>query len=418
MQKISHKLSLATCTLLGGAQQAQAEAIDNAWDLDSSILYYSEADDRVSVTKAMAFLSGDLSARDSINVNLVLDTMSGATPTGAVKSQSSSVTSFTGASGASAAIDGGASVDRVHFSDTRLGIALSWDHQLNRTHSISYGGSLSVEKDYQSYGASINYSIDSADRAYTYTFGLATSWDQIYRKTDGTPEPLSSVEDNSIFSDGERYSYDLLAGITRVFNKKTIAQLNYTLSYSDGYHTDPYKVISQVRLVEDSGTGEFAWAELARYYESRPNSRLRHVVFTSMAHQYGGAGETLHADYRLYTDDWGINSHTITLRHKTPLAKQSYIEPHIRYYQQSAADFYLHSILDDGNSPVVLPEYASADNRLAETTGITLGMEYGQQLAGGKLRIRGEYINWQHQDAEYDETAAVVLQLSYQKRFD
>jgi len=33
------------------------------------------------------------------------------------------------------------------------------------------------------------------------------------------------------------------------------------------------------------------------------------------------------------------------------------------------------------------------------------------------LRVRDEYINWQYQDAGYDETAAVVLQLSSQKRF-
>ena len=119
-----------------------------------------------------------------------------------------------------------------------------------------------------------------------------------------------------------------------------------------------------------------------------------------------------------YTDDWGITSHTIDLRHKTPLSKISYIEPHIRYYQQSAADFYLHSILDDGTNPVVLPEYASADYRLAATTGLTLGAEYGIELAGGTLRARGEYINWQHEDSEYDETAAIVLQVSYQKLFD
>lgn len=416
MKNIKTKLSIATCSLLGGAQQAQA--VDNAWDLDSSLLYYSEADGRVDVTKAMAFLSGDLSPEDSININLVLDTMSGATPTGAVKSQSSSVTSFTGASGASSTIDGGASVDRVNFSDTRMGVALAWNHELNRTDIISYGGSLSVEKDYQSYGASINYSTDSADRSKTYTFGFAGSFDQIYRKTDGTPEPLSNVEDNNILSDGERYSYDLIAGISKVFNKKTVAQLNYTLSYSDGYHTDPYKVISQVRLVEDTTSNEFAWTELERYYEARPDSRLRHAIFTSMAHQYGATGETMHLDYRLYTDDWGITSHTIDLRHKTPLSKISYIEPHIRYYQQSAADFYLHSILDDGTNPVVLPEYASADYRLAATTGLTLGAEYGIELAGGTLRARGEYINWQHEDSEYDETAAIVLQVSYQKLFD
>ncbi|MCW8936296.1 MAG: DUF3570 domain-containing protein [Gammaproteobacteria bacterium] len=417
MNNIKSNLSIATCTLLGGTAQ-QANAIENSWDLDSSLLYYSEDDDRVSVTKAMAFLTGDLSSDDTVNVNLVLDTMSGATPTGAVRSKNSSV-SFSSASGAgSSTVDGG-SVDRVNFSDTRLGIALSWAHSQDRLTTLTYGGSLSVEKDYQSYGASINYSLDSEDRLTTYTAGFAGSFDEIYRKTDGTPEPLSFVDDNNMFSNGERYSYDFILGVSKVLNRKTIGQLNYTISYSDGYHTDPYKVISEASLVEDTDTGEFAWAELNRYYEARPDNRLRHVIFTSMAHQYGDTGETVHASYRFYTDDWGISSNTIDLTHRTPLSAKSYIEPHFRYYQQSAADFFLHSFVnEDVSTPIILPEFASSDYRLDEGLGITTGIEYGTKLSGGNFRARIEFINWQYEEAEYDETKALVLQVSYQKLFD
>jgi len=94
-----------------------------------------------------------------------------------------------------------------------------------------------------------------------------------------------------------------------------------------------------------------------------------------------------------------------------------YIEPHFRYMQQSAADFFMHSIVDDGVNPVELPQYASADYRLDEAVGITFGLEYGMKLAGGNFRVRNEFINWQYADAEYDETKAVVLQVSYQKLF-
>jgi len=417
MNNIKSKLSIATCTLLGGTVQ-QANAIENSWDLDSSFLYYGEADDRVVVKKAMAFLTGDISAEDTVNVNLVLDTMSGATPTGAVRSKNSSV-SFSSASGAGSSTVDGASVDRVHFSDTRLGIALSWAHSQDRLTTLTYGGSLSVEKDYQSYGASINYSLDSEDRLTTYTVGFAGSYDEIYRKTDGTPEPLSRVEDASIFSNGERYAYDFILGVSKVLNRKTIAQLNYTVSYSDGYHTDPYKVISEVNLVQDTDSGEFAWAELDRYYEARPDTRLRHAIFTSMAHQYGESGETVHASYRFYTDDWGISSNTIDLTHRTPLSANSYIEPHFRYYSSSAADFFVHSFNNiDVSTPIELPQYASADYRLDQSIGLTTGIEYGKQMYGGSFRTRLEYINWQYEEAEYDETKALVLQFSFQKLFD
>ncbi len=416
MNNVKNKLSVATCSLLGSVAP-QAEAIENAWDLDSSFLFYSEADDRVTVRKLIALLTGDISNEDTVNVNLVLDTMSGATPTGAVRSKNSSV-SFSSASGAGSSTIDGASVDRVNFSDTRLGIALSWAHMVNRLSTLNYGGSLSVEKDYQSYGLSLSYNRDTEDRLTTYTLGFAGSLDQIFRKTNGTPEPLSRVSDAIIFSDGERFTYDFIMGVSKVLNRKTVAQLNYTLGYSDGYHTDPYKVISEVNLVEDTTTGEFAFAELDRYYEARPDTRLRHAIFTSMAHQYGDSGETVHATYRFYTDDWGVSSNTFDLTHRTPLFSSSYIEPHFRYYQQSAADFFVHSFVnEDLSTPLVLPEFASADYRLDAATAVTVGIEYGMKLSSGTFRSRLEFVNWQYEEAEYDETKALVFQISYQKLF-
>ncbi|MCW9013249.1 MAG: DUF3570 domain-containing protein [Gammaproteobacteria bacterium] len=412
MKSIKDKLSIATCTLLtGGAHQAQA--IDNAWDLDTSYLYYGEADDRVTVNKAIANLSGDITDNDRVTINLVLDTMSGATPTGAVESETSSVT-FSSASGAGGSTATGGAPDIADFSDTRLGFSLSWEQTISRLRKLTYGGNLSVEKDYHSYGANATLNQDTEDRGTTYTAGLAVTYDEIFTKTGGTPDPLGRVEDGVTFGDGERYTYNAIVGVSKVLNKKTVAQLNYNITYSDGYHTDPYKVISEVRLVGDSETNAFAFAETDRYYESRPGSRLRHALFTSMAHQYGEKGEVVHLSYRYYFDDWDISAHTIDLTHRTPLGLGRYIEPHFRFHMQSSAEFFMHSILDDG-SP--LPEFASADYRLDQSTGYTIGAEYGQPWKGGNLRIRLEQMEQNFEDAEYDENSALIFQVSYQKLF-
>jgi len=141
MKSIKQKLSLATCTLISGGSQS-AFAIDNAWDLDSSYLYYSEADDRVSVNKAIAKLSGDITDDDRATISLVLDTMSGATPSGTVRSKTSSVSTFTSASGASTNIGGSTSPDKVDFSDTRLAFSLDWEHNQSRLTKLNYGANL------------------------------------------------------------------------------------------------------------------------------------------------------------------------------------------------------------------------------------------------------------------------------------
>ncbi len=416
MKSIKEKLSLATCTLLAGGAH-QAHAIDNAWDLDSSFLYYAEGDDRVQVAKAIAKLTGDVSDDDTATINLVLDTMSGSTPSGAVRSNSSAI-SFTSASGAGGITAEGTVPDIVEFSDTRLGFSLDWEHSVSRLRKMKYGGSLSVENDYQSYGASVALTQDTEDRSKTYSAGLAVSYDKIFRKTGGTPEPLTSTDSNSILSDGERYIYDAIIGMTKVLNKRTVGQLNFGITYSDGYHTDPYKVISVVDLVSqsDPSVGEFTYGEIDRLYEGRPTSRLRSVIYTALSHQYGEHNEVVHASYRYYQDDWGISAHTFDLTHRRPVGTSSFLEPHFRFYTQTAADFFMHHI--DYSPTAPLPEYASADYRLDAIIGTTIGLNFGMDMgSSSKLRLRAEYINWQYEDAEYSENSAIVLQASYRKVF-
>ena len=88
------------------------------------------------------------------------------------------------------------------------------------------------------------------------------------------------------------------------------------------------------------------------------------------------------------TDDWGIDSHTVEARLRWPIGEFSYIEPQLRYYTQSAADFYRSSLLD--GDP--LPSFASADSRLADFDGVTLGLKYGHRtVSGNEWSARVEY---------------------------
>lgn len=410
MKSIREQLTIAACTTLGSIQQAHA--IDNAWDIDSSYLYYSESDDRVKVSKAILQIKGDLTDADMASATWVIDTMSGATPSGAVRSENSSVTT-TSASGAGASSLSGARPDLVDFSDTRLAFMLAWAHQQNRLLTVNYGGSISVENDYQSYGASMSVNQDNADRSNTYTLGASVSYDRIFRKTGGTPAPLSRVEDEMFYDNAEKYVYEAIAGVSHVFNRKTVAQLNYNVIYADGYQTDPYKVISMANIVGISSDTTFAYGEIDRFYESRPVTRLRNVLYSSLAHQYGGANEVIHLSYRYYSDDWDVVAHSIDLTHRRPVGENGYIEPHVRLYTQTAANFFVHHL--EYGEP--LPPFASADYRLDAMQSVTAGFLYGQTVNDGKLRIRLEYIDQQFDKAEYDENRAIVLQISYNKQF-
>ena len=77
------------------------------------------------------------------------------------------------------------------------------------------------------------------------------------------------------------------------------------------------------------------------------------------------------------TDDWGIKSHTLDLRYRFELGNDSYLEPNVRFYTQTAADFY-HYFLVQGQAT---PQFASADPRLGQFDATTFGIKYGKALS-------------------------------------
>jgi hypothetical protein len=169
---------------------------------------------------------------------------------------------------------------------------------------------------------------------------------------------------------------DWLIGVTQVVNRHTIVQLNYSRSQSDGYLTDPYKVLSVVDPVTGNPAPGPMGSSLYRYlYESRPEAREKQSVFALLKRDL--RGDVLEASYRYMTDDWGVDSHTVELRYRFNFGAERYLQPHVRFYQQTAAEFY-RTVLFDG---AARPSYATADHRLGEFDGLTVGLKFGQATA-------------------------------------
>ena len=409
---LTKRLSMAAVALVAIGNDALAQEsvvrVNTQWEVDTSYLSYTESDDRVSVDKVLANLSwrGEQSTAE---VNLVNDTMSGASPTGAIRSNDSAVT-FTGASGA-ASVDGN-DYSKSTFDDHRQQAGFTYVRENSRSVSMTYGGAVSSESDFDSYGANVAISQSTVDRLKTYRVGVAYTQDTIYRSdTGGTPEPLSNMQSRRVFTEGERTSVEALLGYTRVLNKRTVAQLNLTLGQSEGYHSDPYKVIS---AADDSDR------ILANFHDSRPDSRLRMALFGKVVHQLRDTDDTLNGSYRFYVDDWGVDSHTAEFGYRTMLSDRQYIEPHLRLYHQSEADFYQRKLdVDDGSNPI-LPDsgYASADYRLDRMSSATVGIKYGLTLTPDtRFRIRAAYLDQQFSTSDYGTMSAVILQTSFSISF-
>jgi hypothetical protein len=407
MKSIRNKLSLATCSLLTTGNAA-AEAIENAWDLDSSYLYYSEVD-RITVNKLIGSAKGFVSNKDTAAIKVVFDSMSGATPTGAVKN-TNPLTS-TGASGGTGPVGGGTAAPLADFDDTRVAVSLDWNHEHTRTFNMNYNGAFSVENDWNSVSGAVTANKETASRATKFTLGAAFTYDEIWRTGSiTTAEPMSRVEDNLARGKGERSTTDLIAGLTQVINRHTVAQFNLAFGLANGYMTDPYKIFS---IVDANGI------EWDQYYEGRPDSRMRWSVTAKLNHQTFPGNNNMHLSYRYYSDDWDVKSHTLNLKHRFNFASTQYLEPRVRLYSQSKAEFYQNSFFspNDGTAPN-LPQYLSADYRLDDMSSATAGFTYGIPFKNdADLRTRLEYMYQSFENSEFDTNKALIFQISYGKRF-
>ena len=408
MKKIRNKLSLATCSLLSQNAMSASE-IDNAWKTDSSFLYYSE-EERVSVRKIIGSVEGNLSETDAVSIRAVLDTMSGPTPTGAVIK---STPSFSGASGGGISA-GSSSAALAHFDDTRAGLSVDWTHSYSRLMNVKYNGAVSIENDYRSFSAGATLDRETEDRAYKFTAGVAFTLDQVFRVGENaTPAPLSLVEDGIFFGEGEKDSVDAILGVTHVINRRTIGQLNLTYGVTNGYLTDPYKVFS---VVGDTGV------EANQYFEARPGDRKRIILAANLNHQLFPSDNVINLSYRYYTDDWDVDSHTLSLAFNHEFKDKQFIEPELRLYTQTRAYFYHNEIVNDPTNGIpdasILPEYVSADYRLDDMTDVTLGFTYGFSTStNGKLRARLAYLHQSFDHSEFDTNKAIIAQVSYSKKF-
>ena len=423
-------LAAATCALLGSAVAAPVAAQEESsgWSFDSTLLYYGESDDRVRDISAAVAAQRDFGDERKFSATLTADTLTGASASGAIALDRPQT--FTSPSGRAVytTAAGAVPLDDT-FLDTRFALNASWTQPLARLYTVSAGVGFSTEYDYTHLGANLSLARDFNKRNTTLSAGVAWSQDDV-DPVGGRPIPLAQMldvgNDSNKRNGGESKDVlDLLLGFTQVLNRTTVLRVNYSYSDSSGYLNDPYKLLSVV----DPLTGD----TLARVpigqgpdgvylFESRPDARTKQSLYAEVKHAFGTP--VMHFAYRYMTDDWGIDSHTGEVRLRWPLG-DGYIEPQLRYYTQSAADFYRASLVNGA----ALPRYASADFRLGDFDATTVGVKYGHGTTGGnEWSIRAEYyqqtgsvpreqiIGNQARREQYPDLNAVIVQFGYRFR--
>jgi hypothetical protein len=418
------KLAAASWALLGAvashAQNLDAVPADDGggdWSVDSALAYYHESG-RILAIEPIVDFKGDLGDGQTLDVKLTFDSLSGASPNGALPSNmpqtfaSPSGHSLTGVPQTYTTSSGLLAVESSpiytvnpgqlpadpNYHDQRLAAALDWGRPFGRLTHATFGGKLSYEHDFLSASIDATLARDFNEKNTTLSLDLNGEFDSI-NPIGGTPVAAS---DYALFRKtsgaDHKNGVGVILGLTQVMNQHWLTEINLSADRFSGYLNDPYKIIS----VLDAAGGTSGYL-----YERRPGERTRRSVY--LENRVGFSRVSMALGLRYFRDDWGVHSETAELRVRwwNP-ERDRYLEPLARGYRQSAANFYTPWLPSTGAQLI----YGSADQRLAAFDATTFGLKYGARFEDTKeLSVRFEYYRQNLRDRHAAPSALQGLDL-------
>lgn len=249
-----------------------------------------------------------------------------------------------------------------NFHEQRVAIDSSWSQPLGVANHGLLGVHISRELDYHSFGLNAGLSRDFNSKKTTFGFAFNLENDHV-KPPGGAPVPFSDYRLTDKGGSNVKHVQGGMLTLSQVMMPAWIAQLNLVCGQERGYLTDPYKILS---VLDATGT-------VTDYlFEYRPDTRTRKAVLFD--NKIALARTVLDVSFRHGTDDWSVKANTIESSLKFNIyGEDIYLEPHVRWYHQSAASFY--RLYRNAADP--LPAYASPDTRLAEFTAETIGLKVG-----------------------------------------
>ncbi len=213
--------------------------------------------------------------------------------------------------------------------------------------SLTVGLNSSTESDYLSRGFSIQGSHSTENRNTTWTAGIGVNNDTI--------SPANKLVKNE-----RKHVTNVLLSLTQVFTANDILQFNAGYSQGNGYFSDPYKI-----------------------FDKRPRERNNHTLLTRWNHHLDSTEGTARLSYRYYSDSWEVKAHTLGLEYVQPFGHSWTVTPLVRFYSQSAANFYVDADPSYDPFPPNPPDgalYSSEDQRLSAFGAHTWGLKITKQI--------------------------------------
>ncbi len=313
-----------------------------------------------------------------------------------------------------------------------LNLSYEWDEA-----ALNVGAGLSQENDYQSRFGNLSGRWDFNQKQTSLNLGLSYTNSDINALLDHDATPyiyntsaglanysqiqsgsqinlVGGAQVNNRLLTGNRQDWATNLSVTQILNKNALVVAGIGFTRNTGYLANPYKAVTTVFVdptQKITSPSSLLTGTSLSLLEKRPQERDQWTGNLSYVQHIDAMDSALHFDYRVFSDDWGITSHTFEFDWVQPVFDTWTVTPLIRYYSQTAADFYTPYVVSFQTypgkptynpktgaitlsqlNPNKLPANYSSDQRLSAFGAISGGMTVSKQFAKGiTLALGAEY---------------------------
>ncbi len=243
-------------------------------------------------------------------------------------------------------------------------LSYEWDEMV-----LGVGGGVSLENDYESRFGNLSGHWDFNKKLTGIDLGLSYTNSDVSAILDHDAAPyitktafkdqIENIGGSEVFF-GNRQEWATNLGMTQILSKDSLVETSVGYTRSTGYLSNPYKVTTVVFVDPESISSDpdaVVSGNLRALLEQRPNERNQWDFGAHYVQHIANIDAAVHLKYHFSHDDWDINAHTFEADWIQPLGNGWTIAPRIRYYSQSAADFY---------RPYLVTEQAFSKNAVDE----------------------------------------------------
>jgi hypothetical protein len=273
------------------------------------------------------------------------------------------------------------------YKEERKQKSVSFDYLRGKS-TYSAGIINSEESDYAADTSFFSISQDMFGDLTTVTLGYKRGWDKVsknLKQPDGSKvhDPIFGVKDT------DRRGYTL--GLSQILTRNLILGLNYEVQTDEGFLNNPYRQVRFVDTLDPKG-----WNN---EFEQYPRTHTSNA-FSARLKYYLPYRAALDGQYRFYSDTWGIGAHTVELNYTHPAWKRWIFDGKVRYYTQTAADFY-----QDLFPREQFANFIARDKELATYQAITVGAgaEYQFSVPLKWVQKSSATLRWDHLMIQYDD---------------